>query len=331
MEPKIGAEILYLTRADIEGLGIGRLETVELVREALTEHGKKDCEMPAKIGIHPVPNSLMHAMPAWIPKSEACGIKWAENFPDNHELGLPATSGLVVLNDPESGWPVSVMDAVWITARRTPAVTALACEFLAPSRTTEAGIAGAGVQGREHAQVLPMVLRDLEVLKIYDPRREAVDSLIADLGDTAPEVELRAAEGPEEIVRGSQVVMSATPILFEPDPQVRHEWIEPGSLILPIDLDSYWEWATLSGADKFLVDSTEEMEYFTGVAGYFPNGLPDIYGEIGEVVAGLKPGRESDEELIVDMNIGMAVEDMVVARELYDRAIRHGVGRVLPL
>lgn len=331
MKPGIGTELLYLTREDVRDIAPDQLEIVGLVRQALEAHGRNNCEMPAKIGIHPMPNSLMHAMPAWVETNDACGIKWAENFPDNSDLGLPATSGLLVLNSPTSGWPVCVMDAVWITAKRTPAVTALACEYLAPSRVKKAGIAGAGVQGREHAKILPEVLGDLEVIHFYDPNTLAIESAVAELQPGLDGIELRSASSPEEMVRGSQIVVSATPILFEPNPQVRHEWVEPGSLLLPIDLDSYWEWETLSGADKFLVDSLEEMEHFTGVAGYFPNGLPEVYGELGEVVAGLKPGREREDELIVDMNIGMAVEDIVVGAELYRRACDADVGRILPL
>jgi ornithine cyclodeaminase/alanine dehydrogenase-like protein (mu-crystallin family) len=81
---------------------------------------------------------------------------------------------------------------------------------------------------------------------------------------------------------------------------------------------------------KFLVDSEAEMRYFMSV-GYLPHGLPKLHGEIGEVVAGLKPGRESDDEDIMDMNIGMGVEDVVVAREIFRRASEMNIGRLLPL
>ena len=91
-----------------------------------------------------------------------------------------------------------------------------------------------------------------------------------------------------------------------------------------------WEWETLSGADKLLVDSVAEMEYFRSI-GYLPHGLPPVHAEIGQVVAGVRPGRERDDELIVDMNIGMGVEDVVVARAIYDRALERGLGAVLPL
>ena len=98
----------------------------------------------------------------------------------------------------------------------------------------------------------------------------------------------------------------------------------------PIDFDSVWEWKTMKRCDKFLVDSTDEMNYFMSV-GYLPHGLPKIHAEIGEVVAGVKPGRQRDDELIMDMNIGMGVEDVVLARAILDRAIERGIGRRLLL
>ena len=121
--PERGKEILYLTQNEVIEAGLQPLDVLERVRIALTEHGTKRCEMPAKIGIHPQENTLMHAMPAWVPGADACGIKWAECFPDNYKkFGLPQTSGLMILNCPESGWPLCILDAIWITAKRTAAV-----------------------------------------------------------------------------------------------------------------------------------------------------------------------------------------------------------------
>ena len=329
MKPQRGKEALYLTRQEVESAGLTTGDVLELVRTALTEHGRKRAEMPAKIGIHPLSDTLMHAMPAWVPAAQACGIKWVACFPENQKYGLPQTSGLMILNDPETGWPVCILDATWVTAKRTAAVSALACEFLAPSETTEIGIAGAGVQGREHVRFLPLALPKVRKIKITDRFPEVTRKLIEDL-QPETEAELVACDGPEQVVRGSQVVVSATAILTKPDPQVRDEWIEPGALLLPVDFDSYWEWRTFERADKFLVDSLEEMEYFMTV-GYLEHGLPPLHAEIGEVVAGVKPGRESDDELIIDMNIGMAVEDVVVGVEIFQRAADRDLGRILPL
>lgn len=323
---RLGEEILYLTRAEVEGLGFTDAEVLELVRTALIEHGRKRYEMPAKIGLHPLRDTLMHAMPAYVPDAGACGIKWASCFPDNEQRGLAQTSGLLMLNDPATGWPIAIMDAIWITARRTPAVSALACERLARAGSEVLGIIGCGVQGRGHAEVLPLALPGLREVRLYDARPEVAARVSERVGGPM----VRVAASVEEVVRGADVVVSATAILFEPMPIVRHEWVKEGALVLPVDFDSAWEWETLSGADKFLVDSIEEMEYFRTV-GYLPHGLPPVYAEIGEVVAGVKPGRERDGELIVDMNIGMGVEDVVVARAIVDRAQERGAGSLLPL
>ncbi len=328
--PERGKEILYLTQEDVVNVGLTTTDIRELVRTALTEHGSKQCEMPAKIGIHPLKDTLMHAMPAWVPKASACGIKWAECFPDNYKFNLPQTSGLMILNCPETGWPIAILDAIWVTAKRTPAVTALACEFLARKDTHEVGIVGAGVQGKEHAFAIPEVLPNLKKVKITDRFEDNARNLVTDLQEKMPEVEWVATSSIEEVVKGSQVVVSATAILAKPNPQIRDTWVEPGAFIAPIDFDSLWEWETFKRANKFLVDSLAEMEYFMTV-GYLENGLPELHAEIGEVVAGRKPGRENDEELILDMNIGMGVEDVVVGKELFLRAAELGLGRKLPL
>jgi ornithine cyclodeaminase/alanine dehydrogenase-like protein (mu-crystallin family) len=223
-----------------------------------------------------------------------------------------------------------ILDATWVTAKRTAAVTALSCEFLARKDTAVAGLAGAGVQGREHVLVLPGALPNLKTIKIFDKSPETARQLIADLQPKMPHVELVQVNSFEEVVRGSLVVVSATAILVKPDPQFRDEWVEPGAYLAPVDLDSLWEWKTFARADKFLVDSVDEMNYFMTL-GYLEHGLPPLHAEIGEVVAGLEPGREREDELIIDMNIGMGVEDVVIGRELYQRAVCNGIGTVLPL
>jgi ornithine cyclodeaminase/alanine dehydrogenase len=323
----LGKEVLYLTHDDVAALGLGDADVLELVRTALIEHGKGACEMPAKIGLHPLTDTLMHAMPAHVPAARACGLKWASCFPANAQHGLPQTSGLLVLNDPETGWPIAVMDAIWITAHRTPAVSALACEKLARSDSQVLGIIGCGVQGRGHLDLLPQVCSGVTEVRLFDAHREAAEELARTSRDG---VRVDVVGSVEEVVRGADIVVSATAILFEPDPIVKHEWVGQGTLVLPIDFDSVWEWETLSGADKFVVDSIAEMEYFRTI-GYLPHGLPPVHAEIGQVVADLRPGRESVDELIIDMNIGMGVEDVVVARAIYDRALERGAGHLLPI
>ena len=327
---EIGKEMLYLTLKDIEEIQLNEEEVFRIVEEALAEHGRKNCEMPAKIGIHPLKDTLMHAMPAFVPRHKACGIKWAECFPENYKFGLPQTSGLLILNDENTGWPIAVMDAIWITAKRTAAVTRVACKYLAREESEQLGIIGAGVQGNEHMNVLPKVLPNLKTVKVYDIRTDVRDAFVKKYNEV-PDCDVVAASNYKDAVVDSDVVFSGTAILQKPNPQIKGEWIKKkGVFIAPIDFDSLWEFSTMSRMDKFLVDSIDEMKYFESI-GYLPNGLPPIHAEIGEVVAGLKSGRETDEENIMDMNIGMAVEDMPVAKELYNRALEEGIGTKLPL
>jgi len=327
---EIGKEMLYLTLKDIEEIQLNEEEVFRIVEEALAEHGRKNCEMPAKIGIHPLKDTLMHAMPAFVPLYKACGIKWAECFPENYKFGLPQTSGLLILNDENTGWPIAVMDAIWITAKRTAVVTRVACKYLAREESEQLGIIGAGVQGNEHMKVLPKVLSNLKTVRVYDIRADVRDAFVKKYNEVL-DCDVVVASNYKDAVVDSDVVLSGTVILQKPNPQIKDEWIKKkGVFIAPIDFDSLWEFSTMSRMDKFLVDSIDEMKYFESI-GYLPNGLPPIHAEIGEVVAGLKSGRETDEENIMDMNIGMAVEDMPVAKELYKKALKEGIGTKLPL
>ncbi len=324
-----GREILYITRSEIEGMGYSQAEIMKLVRMSLAEHGKKMVEMPAKTGIHPIYNAFHHALPAFVPAADASGIKWVGCFPENYKYKLDQTSALIILNDVQTGWPLAIMDGTWITAKRTAAVSAIAVEKLARRDSSEVGILGCGVQGQEHLAALATVMTDLKKVKVLDIRPGIAQQLIDRFkGDYS--FAIVEATSIEELVRGSDVMVTATAILQKPNPIIKDEWIKRGALLLPVDLDSVFQWKTMKRADKFLVDSLEEMNYFMSI-GYLAHGLPPLYAEIGEVVADLKPGRQNDEEVIFDMNIGMGVVDVVVAKDIVGRAIKRNIGTRLAL
>jgi len=324
-----GKEILHINRNQIEGMGYTQADILKLVRMALAEHGKKMVEMPAKIGIHPIYDTFHHAMPAFVPAAGASGIKWVACFPENYKYKLDQTSALIILNDIQTGWPLAVMDGTWITAKRTAAVSAIAVEKLARRGSQEVGILGCGVQGQEHLIALASVMPELKKVEVNDIRpgvaRQMINRFKGDYG-----FEIVEAASIEALVRDSDVVVTATAMLQTPKPLIEDGWIKAGALLLPVDLGSVFEWKTMKRADKFLVDSLDEMNYFMSI-GYLAHGLPPLYAEIGEVVAGLKPGRQNDEEMIFDMNIGMGVVDIVVARDVLDRAIKRNIGTRLPL
>jgi len=173
------------------------------------------------------------------------------------------------------------------------------------------------------------VIPNLQKVKVFDTSPEKIEGVIDDLRGKY-NFQIVKVSSYQELAEGSDVIVTATAILDIPDPRIKDEWIKEGALLLPIDFDSVFEWKTMIRADKFLIDSLDEMNYFMSI-GYLANGLPPLYAEIGEVVAGIKAGRENDRELIFDMNIGMGVEDMVLARDIFLRAVKQNIGTRLPL
>jgi ornithine cyclodeaminase/alanine dehydrogenase len=325
---EIGREIWHMTGAEVRSLGITDQEILDLTRAALLAHGTKDYEMPAKIGVHPFPEVFFHAMPAYVPSRQAVGMKWIACYPGNPaRYQLPQTLGLMLLNDPLSGSPLAVLDCAWITAMRTPAVTALAAAALHPEARSF-GMFGCGVQGIGHVRFAPLTLKHLETIQIFDTSEAAMDRLIAEV---QPLVKPRIVKGRsfEEVARGCEVLSSATIIVREPLACVKDAWVGPGQTILPCDLNTFWDPAIPHRADRYFVDSLEEHELLAG-AGYFPGGFPKVHGETGEILAGRIPGRTSKEQMIVCSNIGMSVCDVVVAKEVLNRALERGIGRKLP-
>lgn len=327
----LGHELLWLTKEQCIQCGPSIDEILKIVEATMIQHGKKEYEMPAKIGIHPYDDVFFHAMPAYVPNQAVAGIKWIECFPRNpRQYGLPQTTGVMVLNDIPTGVPVAIMDCTWLTAMRTPAVTALSAAALAPN-TEFFGMYGAGVQGKEHLRYVPRTLKNLKMIYLYGPHDDTVDAAIAEVQPEI-DIEIVKAKSVQEVAEKCETLCSGTIILRKPLCAVKDEWIHKGHTILPLDLNTYFDLKTQYGCDKYIVDSWEEHQSFAEI-GYFPadKGLPKVYCETGEVLAGLKPGRELDDEIIVCSNIGMSVNDVAVGKAILLKALENGVGTKLPL
>nr|WP_272867674.1 hypothetical protein [Corynebacterium stationis] len=172
-------------------------------------------------------------------------------------------------------------------------------------------------------------LPELKKVYVYDNREAAADALIDELQTEVP-FTLIKGKSPEEVTKSCEVLSSATIILKDPLSVVKKEWVSAGQTILPCDLNTFWDPEIARSAGKYIVDSIEEHELFEQM-GYFPAGLAPIAGETGEVLAGVKPGREHADELILNSNIGMAVCDVTVGRAIYDRALATETGTLLNL
>jgi len=316
-------EVLYLSKKDVEKVGLSMAEIIETVEDSFCEKGEGRVEVPPKPGIHPRPDSFIHAMPAYIPSMNAAGIKWVSGFPENYKRNLPYITGVIILNDPETGVPICIMDAAWVTAMRTGAATAVAAKYLARRDSKVFGIIGCGVEGRSNLEAIITVFEDLEEVRAYDINKDNLNRYVSEVKEKY-DIRVMPADSPRKAVEGCDIVVTATPILKNPNPVIEASWFKDGGFACPIDFDSYWKPEAMHSMHKFCTDDKEQLIYYKSV-GYFKD-IPEVYADLGEIVTGKKVGRESDSERIMSMNLGLAIEDMSTAVKIYEKAKRKGIG-----
>jgi len=320
-------QFLYLSRADVEAAGLDVAAMIGLLETAFREKGNGRVEMPPKPGVHTQPDAFLHAMPAYIPAMKAAGIKWVGGYPLNQARGLPYITGLLVLNDVETGVPYAVMDCTWVTAYRTAAASALSARYLARPASSAIGILACGVQGRSHLEAFAAVFPVTRV-QAYDTRRDVQDRFVADMRARFG-FDVVGAASPQAAVVESDIVITSGPILKQPAPTIQAGWLRPGGFASAVDFDSYWTGAALAEFDKVTTDDLAQFQYYKAI-GYFQQ-TPDPCADLGEIVARLKPGRERADERTLAVNLGLALDDMAVAPEVYRLARQKQLGTWLPL
>lgn len=292
-----------------------------------------DAELPPKIAIHPRPSgSFVHAMPAHLRspdpggRDDLVGMKWVAGFATNHELGLPAISALVVLNDPATGLPTAILDGGPITAARTAAVSGVAIRRFAPmvrDGPLRAALIGAGVQGGSHLPVLGRVLPGLE-LSVFDRHPERAEALAVEARSTAGIGSVTVAGDAPSAVAGADVVVTAAS--FGPVRQVMTSaWLTPNALVVPVDYATYCAAEVARGAALFLVDQREQF-LANRDAGLF-EGYPEPSATIGEALLERTPRPAAGRVVVTHLGVGLA--DLVFGAAIVRRADALGLGTEL--
>jgi ornithine cyclodeaminase/alanine dehydrogenase len=322
------AEILYLSDANVAACGLGMDKVVEIVLDAYRCKGRGGVEMPPKPAVHPSPDSQLHAMPAYIQGLQSVGMKWIGTFPSNGAKGLPVVSGLIVLNNPETGLPLCVMDCRRVTAMRTGAKTAATARYLARPSSHAVGIVGCGVQGRSNLDALACEF-EIEIVHAFDVDESAAKRFAEEVSRSRFDV--RVVASAEEAIREMDIVVTSSPIRSKPEPVAPASWLNPGGFYAPVDYDSFFTGDAMMAMDLFVTDDTAQFEYYRSL-GYFLQAPPmDRVHDLGAVVSGAAPRRTGDDQLTMAMNLGIGMDDVAVAMELYRCAKRKGLGTVLEL
>jgi ornithine cyclodeaminase/alanine dehydrogenase len=320
-------QFLYLSQKDVVDVGLTMKDAISLVETVLTEHGLQQFENPPKPGVHTIEGAFIHAMPGFLPRKQAAGMKWVSGYSDNFQYGLPSIMGLIVLNDIQTGQPVAVMDGGYITALRTAAVSGVSARYLAAEDSSRLGIVGTGVQGRYNMLSLTEVLPRLEEIKIFDSNQAVLTEFIA-AAKEHPSLNIITCSSAREVIEGADVIVTATGHLEER--VYLEKWVKDGALVLPVHTRG-WEQEMLNQAEKLVVDDWEQFNTALGGTDGYYSPLPVLYAELGEIVVGKKPGRENSTERIINLNFGMAIHDVYMATEVLERARAKGIGMMLPL
>jgi ornithine cyclodeaminase/alanine dehydrogenase-like protein (mu-crystallin family) len=316
--------VLVLGRAEVaEALPMG--ECIEAMSDVLAAHARGEMHQPLRSVTMPeASDGFMGLMPAHRGGERPLyALKAVCVFPGNPARGLDAHQGTVTLFDGKTGRPTAILDASAITAIRTAAVSALATRALAAEDARELAILGAGVQAAAHLEALRAV-RDFERVRIYSPTREHAEQLAGRAGAAV-------ADSAESALRGARVVVTAT---NSREPVLRRDWLAPGAHVNAVgasaptsrELDT----ATVAACSLF-ADSRESVlneagEFQLAVREGAIEGPDHIRAELGEVIAGMHPGRMGTDELTVFRSLGLAIEDMAAAERATENARKRGAG-----
>jgi ornithine cyclodeaminase/alanine dehydrogenase len=323
--------LLYLSRRDLGALGLTMLELVDAVDAGCAAKGRGEVVMPPKLSLHGAGDAYSQVMAAALPGSGGLGAKWVTLFPENAARGLPVTNGLVVLSDPETGLPMAVMDAATVTAWRTGASVGVAARYLARPGAATVGVLGCGVQSRASVRALAAVLPGLMRVRCHDAVLAAAEAFVAELGPELPGVDLALVRTAGDVATAADLVVTAITMTAHVRPPLGPGLLRPGALAVALDYDAAWSGAAMAACDRFFCDDAATVRA-TRAAGVRLTEVPDdVAGDLGELAAGLTPGRLRDDERLFCLNLGMALEDVVAAMLALRRARELGVGRELTL
>jgi ornithine cyclodeaminase len=310
--------MLVLTRTEVEEL-LDLDDLLEALARAHAELASGTVSMPPRIAAF-APDGLLAAMPAFVP-SAGLGAKLVTLFPGNTDR--PTHQAVIVLLDPATGTPAALLDGTYITEARTAGAAALAARLLARDDASVLAILGTGAQARSHAHAFAR-LRDWSEIRIAG--RNAGKA-----ADLAAEVGARAASSFEEAVRGADVVAATT---HSKEPVVRREWLSPGAHVSSVGFPG--EGSELDPA--IVREATLVVETRAALAPP-PAGAPELQGldesavhaELGELVAGTRPGRTTPAETTLYKSVGVAVQDLAAAALVVVAARERGAGLEIEL
>jgi alanine dehydrogenase len=323
----------FLSGPDIDALGITNGEIVAAVQDAVRAHGEGLVVLEPRVHLVPDNGGAGHfnVLRGHLGAPGVSGIKVVGDFVANYAAGLPSELGLLTLYDPQTGVPLSIMDATLITACRTGAMTAVGARYLARPDAKVLGHVGARGTAWWNVVLLDELF-GLDEIRVTSRRPESREAFAAEL-EAVCRARVRVTETADEAFDGADILVEASR-LTEPEPLLRTALVRPGAFVVPYGTVSAVELDLLDVMDKVVVDDWREAQSgrFGALRPHVDSGrlsAASLYAELGQIVTGQLPGRERSDERILLWHRGLAILDIAVGIAILRRAEQQGIGTML--
>jgi alanine dehydrogenase len=330
-EPRI--DLHYLNHADVQALALTDAEIVQAVEDGLRAQGLGQATIEPRMHLVPEQDYPGHfnVLRGYIRPLQLAGVKVVGDYYRNYERGLPSELAVLNLFDPQTGAPVAVIDASEITDMRTGAVTAVGARHLARKTSKVLGHIGARGTSYWNVRLLDSIFH-FDEIRVHSRRPESRNAFAArleqDLGKR-----ITVTDDWESCVRGADIVVEASR-LDKPAPMLKTEWIQRGACVIPYGTMSAVELSLTDIMDKMVMDDWGQAQAgpFGALRAHVDSGrlnADNLHAELGQIVAGLKPGRESDAETNLFWHRGLSLSDIALGAHLLQKARALGIGQVL--
>ena len=331
-----GIWLRFVSGPDVDALGITRTEIVDAVSQVMAAHGRGQTVFEPRVHLMPGNGSTGHfnilrGHVSTLGEHGISGIKVVGDFVLNYESGLPSELGLVTLYDPATGTPLAVIDATFITEARTGAMTAVGARHLARSDAKILGHVGARGTAFSNVTMLDAIF-DFAEIRVTSRRPESREAFAEQLRAEIS-TPVRVTSSFEETFDGADILVEATR-LTAPQPLLHPGLVRPGAFVVPYGTISAVSPDLLDVMDKVLVDDWREAQ--AGRLGALRHHVDTgalteqtLHAELGQVITGDRPGRETADERILLWHRGLSILDVAVAHLILERSVTAGVGTML--
>jgi alanine dehydrogenase len=324
----------YLNALDVEALALTDDEILSAIEAALAAQGRREAVIEPRVHLVPDPAAHGHfnvLRGAFRSPMNLAGVKVISDYVDNYKEGLPSEVGLLLLMDTHNGVPQAIIDGSHLTDMRTGAVTAIGAKYLARKASRVLGHIGARGTAYWNVRLLNHLL-DFDEIRVHSRRPESRDAFASKLSEDLGKP-VRATADWRSCVEGADVVVEASR-LSEPAPMLKTEWIKKGAFVVPYGTMSAVELSLTDIMSKIVVDDWGQCRtgQFGSLRAHVEAGKlseATLHGEMGEIVAGSKPGREHEEETILFWHRGLSLSDIALGNAMLGKAARRGIGQRL--